>query len=180
MTVGTFALMVLETAPIRPSATDLAAVELSPRGPGAEVFRTEVPVQAIKWRNIVVHASVADRREMARRYHFLIGPDTAGAPDAVRATSLWKHQAEGYHVYIPGYDYNADSIGICLVGDFSRSGPSGVQFRALVSLVQTLQRACGISADHVYLHSDLDAVSRSPGEAFPVEAFTARLLRPRR
>jgi len=46
--------------------------------------------------------------------------------------------------------------------------------------VQNLQRTFMIPADRVYLLSELDSSIRSPGEAFPSEAFAGRLLRPSR
>ena len=79
---------------------------------------------------------------------------------------------------LPWRDFNADSVGVCLAGDFSRRPPSPEQFELLVLLVLAVQLACNIPADHVYLHSDLDKRTDSPGRAFPVRQFAARLLRP--
>jgi hypothetical protein len=64
-------------------------------------------------------------------------------------------------------------------GDFMFDPPSEKQFEMLTALVRTLQQACDIPADRVYLHGELVPQSRSPGEAFPVEQFNRRLLSPR-
>lgn len=175
MTLGAFVLMLLETAPLRPSASYLAAVAPSP-GSDEAIFETDVPLQPLKWRNIVVHSSASAHSGLAERTHFVIGPGADAASPVIRATPLWKRQAEGHHVYVPWRDFNADSVGICLVGDFSRRGPTEAQLRVLIRLVQALQRTFRIAADRVYLHSDLDPGSGSPGRAFPGEAFTERLL----
>ena len=175
MTIGAFALMVLETAPVRPTAQHLAAVS-SPAGhPGKIIRGTSVPLQPIKWRNIIVHGSEAEPPDIAERYHFLIHRDGRMA-----GTTLWKRQLAGHHVYVPGRDFNADSIGVCVMGDFSRSGPPRAQFAALMDLVRALQPMFSISADRVYLHSELDPYARSPGAAFPAETFNRSLYRPPR
>ena len=176
MTLGAVMLMLMESRPPRPSPGSLAAVTPSGHSAEAVVFDTEVPHQPLKWRNIVVHASGAGRDGIAQRTHFVVDPPASDADGAVIATDLWKRQAEGHHVYVPWRDFNADSIGICLTGEFSSRPPSPAQIKALVSLVQTLQYTFSIPADRVYLHSDLDSRSGSPGDAFPAEAFTERLL----
>lgn len=176
MTVGAFVLRLLETAPIEsPVARNLAAIETSSASPREIVLDTAIPIQSIKWSNIVIHRSAEDG-DLAERCHFVVGSD--GEIRLLRSTDLWKRQANGLHTYAIGRNYNADTIGICLIGDFARSGPSQQQFRRLMELVQTLQSMCNISADHVYLYRDLDARSDSPGAAFPVDVFSRYLLRP--
>ncbi len=173
MALGAFALMVLETNPIG-SQSNLAV--LSKPGEAhnySVVFETDVPLQPIKWRNIIVHASVAGG--VADRCHFVIRPGAGGGDAVAIGTQLWKRQAESYHVTVPGRDWNADSVGICLMGDFSRRAPSSGQYSALVQLVQTLQSYFSISTDRVYLYRDLDSRTDSPGTAFPADDFWMRL-----
>ncbi|MCK4601914.1 MAG: N-acetylmuramoyl-L-alanine amidase [Phycisphaerae bacterium] len=186
MTVGAFALTVMETAPIRPGIKDLAAVAASDQGPEGIVKQTDVEIQRVKWANIIVHSS-ASRRNIESQCHFVIAPRRPGSSQTESddqtvtvATNLWKRQAEGYHIYVPGYDFTANSIGICLRGDFSHRRPAAATLDALVALVRVLQQECGISPDHVYLHSDLISGSNSPGRAFPARTFSASLLRPSR
>ncbi len=173
MTVGAIALMVLETAPIRPEIHDLAAVTSPQTVQASAVTNADVPIQPIKWRNIIVHSS-AQQREIARSCHFIVNPN---GQELVQATALWKRQLTGKHIFVPG-NFNANSIAICVIGDFSQQAPSSRQFNSLVRLVQQLQRKCNISADHVYLRRDLDSLSDAPGAAFPGNIFTAHLLRP--
>ncbi len=175
MTLGAFALMVLETAPVQPEAQHLAAVGPPAGGAGQIIRQTLVPIQPIKWRNIVVHSSAAEAPDIASRCHFVVTPEGQITP-----TSLWQRQLSGHHVYVPGRDFNADSIGICLIGDFSRNKPPRKQLAALIDLTRAFQPTFRIPADRVYLHSDLDAYSRSPGAAFPSKSFDRALYRPKR
>ncbi len=174
MTFGAIALIVMETAPISPPQTTLALTNQSGDRSEPAVFDTDVPIQQIKWRNIIVHSGDISRQN-GRRYHFVVSPG-GQTGETVRATKLWNEQLSGRHTEIPGRNFNVDSVGICLVGDFSQSPPSREQFTALVGLVRTLQENLSVPADRVYLYSDLNAEAGSPGVAFPNEAFSARLL----
>jgi N-acetyl-anhydromuramyl-L-alanine amidase AmpD len=175
MTAGAYVLMLMESAPIRLPARSLAALSTSGPGPGRVVAETDVPLRPTKWRNIIVHAHAGEPAEMSRRMHFVIRPGENGGLVA-EGTDLWKRQADGHHVYVPWRDFNADSIGICLIGRFSRTPPTDQQFQLLVNLVRTLQSTFRIPGDQVYLHSDLDGRSVSPGRAFPARTFTESLL----
>ena len=176
MTVGAFLVMLMETAPIRPSAEPLAAYGTTDGRQTADVIRPRnFPLQHAKWQNIVVHTTGAEGRDVARRSHFIISPRNDGKR-AIHATELWHNQMAGNHVYIPDRDFNADSIGICLQGDFAHQPPSATQFQALIDLVRDLQRTCAIEPANVYLHRDLDPRSPSPGRSFPARAFSRNLL----
>lgn len=177
MTVGTLVLMLLETAPIRPSDdASLAAVSSDSQKTGQQVFSTQVPVKSDTWRNVVIHATGHEGAAIAEQCHFVLSADGSG----FTATDLWRRQVAGSHIFAPGRDWNSDTIGICLDGDFMFDAPAERQFELLTSLVRTVQQACDIPADRVYLHGELVPHSRSPGEAFPNEAFNRRLLRLRR
>ena len=181
MTGGALTLMVLvmRTADLPMPFGPLTAAGAPREGAGKAVFELEVPLQAIKWRNVVVHSSRRRPGSISARYHFVI---ERGPEGKVRATTteFWRRQVEAHHVYVPSRDWNADSIGICVKGDFSTSPPSPEQMNALIELVHTLQETCNISADHVYLCNDIDRRCDSPGAAFPARAFTDRLWRPQR
>lgn len=175
MTVGTLALMLLETAPIRPPEdVSLAAVSADSQRTGNEVFSTRVPVKGEQWRHVVIHATGHEGSDVAERCHFVVSPEG----DGLRATDLWKQQARGSHLFTSGRDWNTDTIGICLDGDYMFNAPPEEQFELLMSLVRTLQQACEIPADRVYLYGDLVPRSNSPGESFPAERFNRLLLRP--
>lgn len=176
MTFGVLALIVLETDPVRPTVQPLAVLSPPPGQTGKVIYETRVPIQAIKWRYLVVHAAPTRTEPPARNCHFLldIGPDGTWQASAMDA---WMDQRESSHI---GGFWRDHSIGICLIGDFSRRPPPAGQFDNLVALVNTLQEVCRIPADRVYLHSDLVAYSGSPGAAFPATSFSAKLLRPQR
>jgi len=171
MTVGAWALMVMQVTPDI-ATRKLAVVNEADDQTGKVVQQTDVPIQAIKWRNIIIHSS-AEGRDVARRCHFQVLPDTSTG-SGIAGTELWKAQADGQHAFVAGYDYNADSIGICLMGDFSRNAPSREQYMALVGLVQYLQETCNIKPANVYLYSQLVRVD-SPGRSFPAGDFATRL-----
>jgi len=178
MTVGAFALIVMleSGGPVRPGDEDLAALRDHPEGVSESVFRTAVPPQPLKWRNIVIHSTGAEGN-IASRCHFVIHDRGSNLEQCIQSTALWKRQAEGNHVFVAGFDYNANSIGVCLAGDFASTAPSARQFEALVALVNGLQRMFNVPRDRVYLLSDLNPNSQSPGQAFPAERLNARLLK---
>lgn len=176
MTIGAFALMLMETEPLRPPAAALEAVREDPFGVRRAMQSTYRGFDRIKWRKVVVHSSAGGTVGVARRCHFLVGLDAGGKP-IIMPTDLWRQQTEGNHVYVPGHNFDEISIGVCLLGDFSRQPPVQGQYRALVTLVRELQREFGIRPDHVYLLSHLDPTKDSPGAAFPAEDFSRRLLK---
>ena len=179
MTVGSIALILMETAPIRPPVTDLSAVARATDELAQAVWRTEEPIKVAKWRHIVVHTSV-EPLDAEFNCHFVI--DQTPRPDGglVRATTLWNRQLSGNHVFATGYNWNDDSIAIVLVGNFSKTSPRPEQLQALVNLVRSLQQSCGIAAERVYLARDIDPRCGSPGEAFPAQQFNDSLLHLRR
>ncbi len=176
MTVGAGVLILLETEPARPTIPlSLQAVKADRTGGERAIVRnTEVPLQYIKWRNIVIHDAPRADAAVARGCHFLIGDDHSQGRAAIQATRLWRRQQDGDHIFVPGYSFNDNSIGVCLLRDCGRQPPTAEQFVALVNLVQALQVTFQIPPDHVYLHSDLTEED-CPGRLFPHEAFRANL-----
>ena len=176
LTVGTVALMLIEIDPIRPKVSSLIAATPATYDP----LETDAPLQRLKWRNMVVHATGVEGARAAEKCHFVIERSPGDHPDSagrIRATDAWKRQVDCDHVAGPNHRFNDSSIAICLVGDFRARGPSSGQLHDLTSLVQQLQFAFQISRGHVYLYRDLDPRSQSPGTAFPAAQFDARLLR---
>ena len=178
MTVGSVALILMETAPIRPPVTNLSAVTSLADESSEAISQTNVAIKAAKWRQIVVHTSV-EPLDADRDCHFVIEQTPGSDGKSVRATSLWDRQAEGNHVFASGYNWNASSIGVCLIGDFSQTPPTASQMRSLIGLIRSLQQTCGVTADRVYLAWDIDPRTASPGAAFPAREFNGSLLRPR-
>ncbi|MBS3734107.1 MAG: N-acetylmuramoyl-L-alanine amidase [Phycisphaerae bacterium] len=146
MTVGTFVLLVLQTGPIIPHRPELAARTAGQDLPA--VLATEVDLQADRWQRIVIHTA-AESRGIASRCHFVVDHGR------IVARPAWRRQQQPAHVAPRGtYDYNAESIGICLAADYTRRGAVGDADRdALVRLVQGLQRRCGIDRSLVYFHN---------------------------
>lgn len=173
MTFGAVALWLMGDDPIPP--THHAAVTNPVVRPDSAVFELQVSLRPARWRHIVIHAAPSARKDAARRCHFVISSD--GQLDA---TARWKRQIQGQAVSAVAKSFNTETISICLVGDFSQRPPPHVQFQALVALTRLLQdEPFNIGPGHVYLRSDLDALSDSPGLAFPVEKFAGLLHRPR-
>lgn len=178
MLAGAMALLAMQTDPLLPPSGHLAALARSDGQDVATlVHQTNVPLQPIQWRNIVIHsAKCLNRDGRASEVHFRV---LASADDevSIQPMQLWKQQTAGSHLpLIAGRDLNADSIGVCLAGDLAGGEPSAKQMARLTALVRALQQACRIPADHVYLHSDLDSHTGCPGRSFPAERFSAELI----
>lgn len=166
MTIGALLLMAMEAEPPRPSNNALASIRSSAAAGLGEV--------SANWRKIVLHSSPDGKDSLPERCHFVVFAKSDAAGLWVRPTAIWKKQAPGHHVYVEGQDFNSDSIGICLIGDFSRQGPTSEQFEALLALVHSLQTKCDIGYDNIYLSSELQTGDK-PGLAFPIGAFKSRL-----
>jgi len=181
LALGTCALIWMETAPARPIAPlPLQAVGEGETGaPLAVVESTDVRVPSGKWRHVVVHDAGRDGVAADDGCHFVIGSAATFGDGAIRATARWRNQSDGRHIVVPGYDFNADSIGVCVLADARSSAPTPQQTAALTQLVRQLQQSFRIPPASVYLHSDLGAPD-CPGGRFPAEAFRAGLVRPSR
>ena len=149
MTIGAFALVLLETAPILPPVPQLAAE--SPASADKIVKQTEVPIEEGAWRNVVIHAA-AEGPGVAGQCHFAVDGTS------IVATSHWRQQEPARHVvaYVRGHDYNADSIGVFIKSDFSDRQPSVEETEAIVQLIAALQETCRIDRSKVYFHRDLN------------------------
>ena len=178
MSVGSLVLILLETDPALPApGTPLQAVEGRRIGPEPPAIRQglAVPLQFIKWRNIVVHDTGRHGAQVANGCHFIIGNARKLGDGAVSATPLWRRQQDGRHIHVPGLRFNVNSIGICLLRDCRRGPPTERQFQALGRLVRALQATCFIPAEQVYLHSELGGQD-CPGRFFQAKAFHDVLL----
>jgi len=178
MLTGAMALLAMQTDPLLPPSGHLAALAPSAGQDAAAIVRqTSVPLQPIKWRNIVVHsAECVDSNDRTSEVHFRLASSADGEV-TIQATQLWQQQAAGNHLpLIAGRDLNAESIGVCLAGELAEGEPSSRQLAQLRALVRALQLACSIPADHVYLHSDLDSHTGCPGRSFPSQRFSAGLI----
>jgi hypothetical protein len=176
MGLGTFCLVILETDPIRSPIKDFATVVAPDEAIASAVYRTEGPVDRDRWRNVIVHFESTPSPELANRYHFLVTHTETGEVGDVEATELWTHQIRGRELLLTGSDWHDQSITVCIVGPRAGQNPPRDQFVAAVSLTQILQQLCEISADRVYLNSEIDPSADAMGPEF-ARAFNARLLK---
>ncbi len=148
------------------------------------------PVQRSRWKFIIVHNS-GTRQGNARAfdyyhrhvrrmqnglaYHFVVGNGTSSGNGEIEVGDRWRRQINGGHVHS---DYlNNISLGICLVGDFNRTRPSGQQLDAAQELIRYLRERCGKAdgrAIPVRPHREMNPPQWStdcPGDAFPYGWF---------
>lgn len=152
------------------------------------VFRTTAPLDATRWKAIVIHDSGTlsaspetlenDAKRLGLRgmgFHFVVGNGKGMADGELLVGARWLNQAAGAHTAGPSSDwYNRNAIGICLAGDGSRRPFTPAQMKRLVQLVDALCREFKIPPDKVFLHSQLSQTP-SPGKLFPEAAFRVQL-----
>ena len=175
------------------AGTRFEAKVVVPAAPSsAPVGRGDTPVSDPEWRvplkrtweGILIHHSATDSGNLAKfdRYHrevngwLMVGYDFiicngSGGPDGLVETSdRWKRQIQGAHAG-PGLKrYNDHWVGICLVGDFSRTRPTDRQLASLRRLIRYLQNECGIPDGNVRGHRDVRD-TECPGKLFPHGEF---------
>ncbi len=181
MTLATGLLIVLESAPLRPtSGYTLAAVDTGPATMDA-IFDLPQPVENQRWQRIVIHHSgqmAGNARSIHQLheqglgygglgYHFVVGNGHGSDNGAIEVGYRWVRQVDG--VYTP------DAISICLVGNGDQVPPTAAQLRQLASLVKSLQQRLDIPAHRVHLHREL-AQTTSPGQLFPAGYFRGQLI----
>jgi len=139
------------------------------------------------WRAIVIHhmASGTGSAQVIHRihrqkgwdgigYHFVIGNGTLTRDGLVEVGYRWTNQSVGAHCKAPRQGdpnwWNRNSIGICLIGDFTQSEPTARQMASLRRLVRTLMDTYQISASQVVPHGGVK-VTACPGPKFGWDAF---------
>ncbi|UCC95700.1 MAG: N-acetylmuramoyl-L-alanine amidase [Candidatus Omnitrophota bacterium] len=158
--------------------------------PQAAPLRAVVPLYpSSKWRYIIVHHSATGEGNALTfhnshrlkgwesvGYHFIITNGTKGKSDGhIEATPRWIKQQNGAHC--KAADMNGKSIGICLVGDFSRERVSKKQMESLVHLVHLLRKHYNIPLYRVMGHGDVPgAITECPGKYFPWGKLQERLI----
>lgn len=135
------------------------------------------------WRRIAVHhsatiggsAAAFDRyhrrkphpMENGLAYHFVIGNGNGTADGQVEIGERWIKQLDGGHVR--GDKLNAESIGICLVGDFEHYLPTERQIASLKALLNALLNITGMDDAVIEGHRALpDQQTVCPGRYLPV------------
>ena len=138
-------------------------------------------VNATKWKNIIAHHSAtgngnakifdaAHRRrgmENGLAYHFVICNGTNGCADGkVEVGPRWLRQIKGGHV--KSETYNANSIGICVVGNFQEGWVTRRQEASLVALIDYLKNTVLKGKPRFRVHRELEQTA-CPGRNFPAK-----------
>ncbi len=137
-----------------------------------------------RWTTIVLHHSATvtgsarsfDRYHRDKGwdelgYHFVIGNGTDTPDGLVEVGSRWHTQKHGAHCKTADNYFNDHGIGICLVGDFTRTRPTQRQLAALERLVAFLCNRCAIPPDRVVSHGAVTHKTACPGRFFPVSTL---------
>lgn len=145
-----------------------------------------------RWKAIVVHhsgtptggAASFDRFHRESNgwdelgYHFVIGNGTDTPDGMIEVGPRWNKQKHGAHCKTADNFFNDHGIGICLVGDFTRRGPTPKQMASLRRLVAFLSEECHIPPSRTYSHGEINHKTQCPGRNFPMLAFRRSLTGP--
>lgn len=144
---------------------------------------TRAKVKPGRWKNIITHHSatsngsatvfdeyhrVAQGRKHGLAYHFVIGNGTNSTDGKVEVGGRWLKQVNGGHVR--SADYNACSIGICLVGNFEKTRPTQAQLKSLIELSDYLKNRRFRGRLKFLVHKELEK-TLCPGRHFPLARF---------
>ncbi|MDO8630422.1 MAG: N-acetylmuramoyl-L-alanine amidase [Phycisphaerales bacterium] len=118
-----------------------------------------------RWTTVVIHHSATatgsarsfdkshrDKGWDELGYHFVIGNGTGSGDGVIEVGSRWHSQKHGAHCKTPDNYFNEHGIGVCLVGDFTRTRPTPRQMESLRRLTAFLSDQCGISVGRVTTH----------------------------
>jgi len=144
-----------------------------------------------RWTTIVLHHSATDRGSAAEfdefhrnkgwdelGYHFVIGNGTNTPDGWVEVGPRWHKQKHGAHCKTSGNYFNEHGIGICLVGDFTRTSPTPKQLASLNELLRFLTHACGITPGQITTHAAVTKKTSCPGHRFSLSAVRRSLMFP--
>lgn len=143
-----------------------------------------------KWKRIVIHhtaTNVDDAMNIHRvhkidrgwknglAYHFVISNGSRKAKDGeIHVGGRWKGQQDGGHV--KRLQWNKESIGICLIGNFETRKPTAAQLKSLEGLCRYLSKRTGIPNAMITTHKRLHVGHTAcPGKYFPFDSFIKRM-----
>lgn len=148
-----------------------------------------ISVRPNQWRHIVIHHSATrsgsargmDRYHRTERhmenglaYHFVIGNGRGMKDGEIAIGDRWEKQIQGGH--LSSYTLNQISIGICLVGDFSKTKPTAKQMASLEALTRYLLEKTTVPVERVTTHTLIHPKhTLCPGKHFPTTSFKAKL-----
>jgi LysM repeat protein len=172
--------------PPAPAPTPKKAAEPEWQFVGPARSQIEAPKNRLRdWEYIVVHhsgtsggnAKVFDYYHSEERgmengmaYHFVIGNGTDSGDGQIEVGRRWLKQIQGGH--LASEMLNEISIGICLVGDFSRSRVGPRQTASLIELVQYLRKMMPEDRLKFRLHREINTrPTECPGRLFPARAL---------
>lgn len=163
-----------------------------PQLEGSDVRQlNRIRTKSSQWRHIVIHHSASavgsaksfDRFHREERgmenglaYHFVIGNGRGMGDGELAIGDRWKRQIHGGH--LSSYALNKVSIGICLVGDFSKTKPTPRQMRTLEALVRYLMDDARVPASRVTTHTLIHPKhTQCPGKFFPTSSFKQKIAK---
>ena len=143
------------------------------------------------WKHIVLHHSATQtgskqafdrihKKKMPNgfAYHFLIGNGNGTGDGVIEIGDRWLKQLPGGHLRSEKNkpDNNLDSIGVVLVGDFTKTLPTEKQLSSLKGLVKYLSKTYAISAKNIYGHREMpNQKTVCPGDFFSVPVFVKNM-----
>ncbi|MFP6902004.1 MAG: peptidoglycan recognition family protein, partial [Opitutales bacterium] len=138
-----------------------------------------------KWKRIVIHHSATNVDDAVNihqvhkargwknglAYHFVISNGSRKAKNGeIYVGGRWKDQQDGGHV--KRLQWNKESIGICLIGNFETRKPTSAQLKSLEGLCRYLSKRTGIPNAMITTHKKLHAKHTAcPGKYFPFDSF---------
>ena len=141
---------------------------------------TRPKLNAGKWKHIIAHHSATpsgnakifdafhrnNGMENGLAYHFVIGNGINSGDGALEVGDRWHKQLSGGHV--SSNAYNANSIGICVVGNFPRNKPTRKQAEVFIELTDYLMNRMLRGRPKFMVHRDLEQ-TLCPGRHFPTQ-----------
>ena len=146
-------------------------------------------VRSGRWKYIIVHHSATPvgsakgmdryhreerRMENGLAYHFVIGNGRGMKDGEVAVGERWTKQLNGGH--LSKESLNEVAIGVCLVGDFSKTSPTRSQLDSLEALLESLMRRTGLRPAAIQTHKQIHPRhTECPGKRFNLDAVKRRL-----
>ncbi len=154
--------------------------------PGAALHAAEpAPARNPAFKSVVLHhsathggsASAFERDHRARlgglAYHFIVGNGSGAGDGEVETGYRWRDQIPGPHT--KNQVVNLESVGVCIVGDLRAQPPTEKQVVALLDLLERICRECGIPAERIRCHKEVDPETACPGRALPMDELRGLL-----
>ncbi len=169
------------------------SIPIVPQGPqltsADKAMLDRIHTKSSQWKHIVIHHSATRvgsakgmdnyhrkerHMENGLAYHFVIGNGRGMKDGELYIGDRWRKQIQGGH--LASYALNQISIGICLVGDFSKTPPTKKQMATLEALVKYLMGKTHVPVSRVTTHTLIHPHhTLCPGKYFPTESFKAKL-----